>query len=100
MERLLKPTWPAVVGAQADEAHALSDLLGDDHDLAVLGEHLREEPSADSDAILELIDQRRAELLARIRALGRRVHAEKPKPSARRLRRYLRSAEAVDPVPA
>jgi CHAD domain-containing protein len=99
-ERLLKPAWPAVLGAQADEAHALSDLLGDDHDLAALAERLREEPSEGSDAILELIDKRRAELLARIRALGRRVYAEKPKPFARRLRSYLRSAEAVDPVPA
>ena len=33
---LLRETWPAVVGPEADEAHALSEKLGDDHDLAVL----------------------------------------------------------------
>jgi hypothetical protein len=85
-ERLLKPAWPAALGAQADEAHALSDLLGDDHDLAVLGEHLREKPSEDSDAILVLIDQRRAELLARIRALGRpepRPYSSRPQTGER-----------------
>jgi CHAD domain-containing protein len=99
-ERLLTPAWPAVVGAQADEAHALSDLLGDDHDLAVLAERLSEQaPTEDTDAILELIDQRRAELLAHARALGRRVYAEKPKAFTRRIARYFRSAEVADPVP-
>jgi CHAD domain-containing protein len=100
-ERLLKPAWPAVLGAQADEAHALSDILGDDHDLAVLGERLRDDPpTEDADEILDLIEQRRGELVARARALGRRVYAEKPKSFARRLKRYLRAAEATDPVPA
>ena len=99
-ERLLRPAWPAVLGAQADEAHSLSDLLGDDHDLAVLAERLRDEPPTDeADAVLGLIEQRRDELLGQIRALGRRVYAEKPKPFRRRLSRYLRCAEAADPVP-
>jgi CHAD domain-containing protein len=99
-ERLLKPAWPAVLGAQADEAHALSDLLGDDHDLAVLAERPGDEaPTQDTDAIRELIDRRRAELLAHIRTLGRRVYAEKPKRFAGRLKIYMRSAEVADPVP-
>ncbi len=34
--RLLQGVWPATMGAAADEAHALSDLLGDHHDLSVL----------------------------------------------------------------
>jgi CHAD domain-containing protein len=93
-QRLLKPAWPAVVGAQADEAHALADLLGDDHDLAVLADRLSaERPMEDVDDFLELIDERRAELLTRIRALGQRVYAEKPKQFARRLGRYLRTAK-------
>jgi hypothetical protein len=100
-ERLLKPSWPAVLGAQADEAHQLSDLLGDDHDLAALAERLREDPpTEDAAELLELIDRRRQELLAQVRALGRRVYAEKPKAFARRLDRYLRSAEVADPLPA
>jgi CHAD domain len=98
-ERLLKGAWPSVIGTQADEAHALSDLLGDDHDLAVLAERLWSEPSTDdTEAILELIEQRRGELLARIRPLARRVYAEKPKRFAGRLERYMRSAETADAV--
>ncbi|MFL5909308.1 MAG: CHAD domain-containing protein [Gaiellaceae bacterium] len=98
-ERLLRPAWPAVLGAQADEAHALADLLGDDHDLAVLAERLGEDPpTAATGAVIELIDERRHELLAQVRALGRRVYAEKPKAFARRLRRYMRAAEAPEPA--
>jgi CHAD domain-containing protein len=92
-QRLLKPAWPDVLGAQADAAHELSDLLGDEHDLAVLAERLEDDAFAgDIDAILDLIDERRAELLAQIRALGRRVYAEKPKAFTRRIGRYLRAA--------
>jgi CHAD domain-containing protein len=96
-ERLLKRAWPAVLSAQADEAHALADLLGDDHDLAVLADRLREDPATEhADEVLELIRHRREELLAQARALGRRVYAEKPKPFARRLKRYMRSAVATE----
>jgi CHAD domain-containing protein len=100
-QRLLRPVWPAVLEAQAGEAHALADLLGDDHDLAVLGERLREDtPTEETRAVLGLIDQRRDELLRQIRALAPRVYAEKPKQFARRLRRYLRHAAAAHPVAA
>jgi CHAD domain-containing protein len=90
-QRLLRPAWPAVLGAQADEAHVLADLLGDDHDLGVLSERLRDDPATEhTEAVLGLIDERRDELLARIRVLGRRVYAEKPKAFERRLRTYMR----------
>jgi CHAD domain-containing protein len=98
-QRLLRPAWPAVLEAQADEAHTLADLLGDDHDLGVLAERLRDDPpTQDTEAVLGLIEVRRDELLARIRALGRRVYAEKPKAFARRLKRYMRAAESGDPA--
>jgi CHAD domain len=34
--RILEPVWPEVLGPLAAQAHGLSDLLGDHHDLAVL----------------------------------------------------------------
>jgi cell division septum initiation protein DivIVA len=43
--------------------------------------------------------KRREELLAQMRSLGRRVYAEKPKQYARRLKRYLTSAQAAEPTP-
>jgi CHAD domain-containing protein len=100
-QRLLKPAWPEVLGAQADEAHTLSDLLGDDHDLAVLAERLEDDPPTDdTGAVLELIEERRAVLLAQIRALGRRVYAEKPKAFTRRIAHYVRAARSPEPVPS
>ncbi|MGZ8667682.1 MAG: CHAD domain-containing protein, partial [Solirubrobacterales bacterium] len=33
--RLVRRAWPAVITTTTEEAHELSDLLGDDHDLVV-----------------------------------------------------------------
>ncbi len=87
-QRLLEATWPGVVKAQAKEAKRLSKLLGSDHDLAVLAD------AVDDPELHVLIDERRAELLAEARALGRRVYAERPKAFARRVHRYLELAGA------
>ena len=40
--RLMRKAWPDVLGAYADQAHALSSLLGDHHDMAVLTETARD----------------------------------------------------------
>jgi CHAD domain-containing protein len=101
--RLLQDAWPAVLAAQGDEAHALSDLLGDDHDLAVLAEALRGGGDAasapvDYDAVLELVAERRAELQADALRLGRRLYAEPPKAFGRRLRRYLDGVSVPEPA--
>jgi CHAD domain-containing protein len=97
-QRLLAPAWPGVLGAQAEEAHVLTELLGDDHDLAVLAERLRAPapltPVVDAErpALLALVAHRSAELRAAATRLGRRVYAESPKAFARRLERYVRIA--------
>jgi CHAD domain-containing protein len=96
--RLLRDVWPGVMKASADEAKALSRLLGDDHDLAVLAELLGEDPelsaapAASRERLLELIEQRRGELLEQARGLGGRLYAESPKAFRRRLRSYARSS--------
>lgn len=87
-ERLLEDTWPGVMKAQAKEAKTLSQLLGSDHDLAVLADRV------DDAQLHGLIDERRAELLARARDLGRRIYAERPKAFAQRARRYVDLAAA------
>jgi CHAD domain-containing protein len=86
-QRLLQQAWPGVLKAEAAEAKTLSKLLGDDHDLAVLAERL--DADGDPQDLRELIDRRRGELLESVRALGRRVYAEKPKAFARRMNHYL-----------
>jgi len=91
-QRLVAGAWPAVLEAQAEEAHALSELLGDEHDLAVLGAHLAAGTppvAADLDPVLALIDRRRGELSAQALRLGARVYAESPKAFARRTDAYL-----------
>jgi CHAD domain-containing protein len=104
--RLLRDAWPGVMKAVADEAKALSKVLGDDHDLAVLGEllagdrKLTADAAADVDKVLELIEQRRAELLEEARKLGKRIYAETPKAFRKRLKRYVRSLAAGIPIAA
>jgi CHAD domain-containing protein len=85
-QQLLKRAWPDVMKALAGEAKALSKLLGSDHDLAVLAAEL-----PPGDALLPLIDDRRAELQSEAFALGARVYAESPKAFRERLRRYVRA---------
>jgi CHAD domain-containing protein len=100
-QRLLRNAWKGPLRALADESHRLADLLGDDHDLAVLADRLVASPELtagsallDREAILSLIAERRAELQAEARRLGRRVYAEKRKAHGRRMGRYLAAAHA------
>jgi hypothetical protein len=88
-----------VLGAQAEEAHVLTELLGDDHDLAVLAARLSDgaaplTPAVDAQCaeLLALVEQRSDELRADAVRLGRRVYAESPKAFAGRLTRYVRIA--------
>jgi len=99
-ERLLRDGWPAIGKAYAGEADRLGELLGDEHDLAVLDERLARRGGelrtrADLDVVRALIAERRAELAAEALALGRRLYGEKPKACGRRLAAGLRAADAV-----
>jgi CYTH domain-containing protein/CHAD domain-containing protein len=91
--RLLSDAWPGLLEATADQAHALTDLLGDHHDLTVLAEDLegRVGVVAERGAFGKAIAQRQAELLDGALDLGERVYAEKPKHFRRRLRAYWRA---------
>lgn len=87
-QRLLAGVCGPVVKGQAKDAHLLADLLGDDHDLAVLRHALASgavHAPADIDAVVHLIDHRRAELQDEALWIGARVYAEKPKAFARRM---------------
>jgi CHAD domain-containing protein len=95
--RLIKDANPSVAAAYAKDAHQLSDLLGDDHDLAVVRATIvhQDPPAAtapvDLDPVVDLIDARRAELQAQARELARRLFAESPKAFSRRTHTYLRA---------
>jgi CHAD domain-containing protein len=91
-QQLIRPAWPEVLAAQAKAAKELAELLGDDHDLAVLEQRACANGAvADLDEVLELVAHRRRELQDEAFRLGRRVYAESPKRFAARIGRYLRS---------
>jgi CHAD domain-containing protein len=92
-QTLLCRLWPPVMTAVGDEAHELSDRLGDDHDLAVLADWFKEHTEADPD-LQAAIDRRRAELQKEAFALGARLYADKPSAYVRRLERLWDAAEA------
>ena len=95
-QRLLRKAWKEPLKALAEESHRLADLLGDEHDLAMLSDRLAELPeTVDTETFRMLIAERRAELQQEALQLGRLVYAEKPKAYGRRLGRYLSSPEAA-----
>lgn len=91
--RLLQGLWPAGLRARRKQLHELTDLLGDDHDLAVLRQDLVADPDRYGGvqsvaAVCALLDRRRAELQAAAQPLGLRCFAETPGSFVDRLRTY------------
>jgi hypothetical protein len=85
------------MGGQADEAHRLSELLGDDHDLWVLREALsamEDDVPAGLDPLLGAVDHRRTELERAAILLGQRLYAEKPGAFVRRIHHYWKAWRA------
>ena len=97
--RMMQPLWKGPLKAWKQELHELSELLGDDHDLAVLGHTLSSErerfPSKrDLQALLGLADRRRAQLQSKAFPLGARLSADKPRHLLRRLEVCWHAARA------
>ena len=80
--QVLRPAAPKPMKKLARGAHALSDLAGDDHDLAVLRAAARERHVALAPgelALLEaLVARRRRRLQRKALARGKRLYARKP----------------------
>jgi CHAD domain-containing protein len=89
----LQPIWPHLLEQLTTEAHTLADFLGDDHDLAILRQKLRDIASQFPDLavlapLLEFIDRRKQHLQDQAYDLGHRLYKEKPKDFAVRLEGY------------
>lgn len=112
MATLLTPAQPAELAELASKLDQLADLLGDDHDLAVLAEHAHVHPEEFGGdevvpALLELAAARQRVLREAIRPLAESLHALKPRRFARAVARGLHPrrpktktdpARAADPV--
>lgn len=95
--RLVEGGWPAVMRPLAEQAHELSHLLGEDHDLASLRAVAAARAElfvapAEQATLLDLVDRRRRQLQSSAFALGHRLHAEKPASLARRVVAYRAAA--------
>jgi CHAD domain-containing protein len=88
---LLRPIWKPVMKAVGDEAHELSDLLGDDHDLAVLLDWARNHADAPPE-LVEAVEMRRRDLQEQAFELGARLYADRPKVFIRRLERLYEAS--------
>ena len=102
--QIVRPAAPKRMKAHAKRAHRLSDLLGDDHDLAVLREHVAKtafpaEEEATRTALLSVIDRRRGSLQREAFKLGARVYARRPKRVARSIERGWQKRAAKRPEP-
>jgi CHAD domain-containing protein len=103
---ILETVWPEVMKHLADQVHKLSEHLGDEHDLVVLRDTVKDQPELFGDGakvedLIELIDRRRDELHEMAKPLGQRVYAEKPAAFANRMKAYwgVWRSEVHQPVP-
>lgn len=95
--RLLRPADPDGLGSLVDRADELADVLGLDHDLAVLGAEIdalgtKAGNAAARRGLHALIGRRRFELQRRAHLLGRRLYCENAKSFASRITATLRAA--------
>ncbi|MCB1739975.1 MAG: CHAD domain-containing protein [Gammaproteobacteria bacterium] len=101
--RLLQRSWPGPMRARAREAHRLSRLLGEDHDLATLEVALLQVTNGTADQrwpiapLLALIQHRQQSLRATARPLGARLFTEPPRRFGERIGRYQRALPICSP---
>ncbi len=90
--RLFEEAWPQLFSGLAEQAHDLSNLLGDHHDLTVLATAVEEGElglaAPEARALAALIRRRQDQLVAEALPPGRRLYAEKPRAFERRLGAY------------
>ncbi|MET0566146.1 MAG: CHAD domain-containing protein [Acidimicrobiia bacterium] len=95
---ILTPLWPEVMIGTAVTLERISELLGQDHDLAELLQTLADRPDLcpnplERSLMSALAEQRRADLQTASRILGRRIYAESPSALAGRMGAYWESME-------
>jgi CHAD domain-containing protein len=95
---ILTPMWPEVMIGMAVTLDRISELLGQDHDLAELLQALADRPDLcpnplERSLMNALAEQRRSDLQTACRILGRRIYAETPSAFTKRLGAYWESME-------
>lgn len=93
-ERLLRGAWPALMRARAKASGELGDILGRDHDLALLRAALSarhvDGDAPDAEALVRLALERGQELRSRAERIAARVYAEPASVYVKRMGVYFR----------
>ena len=97
---LLSRAWPEEFAARVAAAREISQLLGDDHDLAVLKFVAGSLPEAESDAICALCEQRQLELRGAAQFRSQRLFAERPSAFRERMTELWKAGRHIRPAPA
>jgi CHAD domain-containing protein len=105
--QLLEPAWTGSEHELGDQVHELSQLLGDDHDLAVVRQTLAADPvTYGGHRVLKdmfaVVDRQRQELERQAFALGRLLYKDPPKVFTSRIEGYWktwRARPASQPAP-
>ena len=98
--QLLAPSWPAVLNARVEDARALSQLLGDDHDIALLS-RLISTPTMvfgtpdDTESFLRRCRKRQKALRREAEMRGERLFAERPRSFVEHVEEHWRVATEV-----
>jgi len=97
---VLRPLRPTVLGPLANRLDRLGELLGDDHDLAMLRREVAGDPERFGgqeaiDPLLDRIDQHRQRLERQAMRLGGAVFTEAPDAFIRRLYSYWKDSHAA-----
>jgi CHAD domain-containing protein len=102
--QLLAPCWPAELTARADASRTLSQLLGDDHDIALL-RHLVSTPTMmfgsheDTTTFLKRCRKRQKALRRDAKAQGEKLFADRSRPFVERIEAYwLNAAQGAGTV--
>jgi CHAD domain-containing protein len=92
--RFLKNYWNGKLDSRLVRLVRLAELLGDDHDLAVIQQRLMEKAKREEtcghnavNAVSQVIPNRRAKLQGRSKRLGKRLFRKRPSQFVKRLRR-------------
>lgn len=92
--RIVRNVWKPVMSAREGELDLLSDLLGKDHDFAVLKSALGQFKMVEKEflqVLTERIEKRQQSIRVKSARLGERLYAETPKAFRKRVKRYWRA---------
>ncbi len=98
---LIAKAWPESLDVRISAARELSEVLGDDHDLAALITHVRADAALDAAtaaAILSAARARQAQLRERARPHLLRLFAESPKAFGLRMAAYWEVSKDLQPL--